>query len=199
MSCVARLCFVCLLLTFLRFVLPYAALALGNPTPPALCQQPTLAVPAGPNGVVLAMVRARGNLYIGGSFTAVGGVAARNVARWDGHAWSSCGPGGLQPFATIYALAATADGQLYAAGQLADSVGARLRLLRWDGWCWRRLGRTQPDSVRYLHGPGTGGPADWRGVRGRAVCGKPAIAGDALLSPLEGAALGVPAGDWRAC
>jgi alpha-tubulin suppressor-like RCC1 family protein len=72
------------------------------------------------------------------------GDTANTVARWDGHAWASCGPGGL-PSATIYALAATTDGQLYAAGQLEDSVGARLRLLRWNGRRWRRLGRAQPD------------------------------------------------------
>ncbi|MBK7769764.1 MAG: hypothetical protein IPI48_04285 [bacterium] len=33
------------------------------------------------------------NLYVGGSFTTVGGVAAANVATWDGTAWSPLGAG----------------------------------------------------------------------------------------------------------
>ena len=34
-----------------------------------------------------------GNLYAGGCFTTAGGVAANNVAKWDGSAWSALGSG----------------------------------------------------------------------------------------------------------
>ena len=33
------------------------------------------------------------NLYIGGSFIAVGNVVANHIAKWDGSAWSAFGAG----------------------------------------------------------------------------------------------------------
>src|SRR5690606_9866234 len=56
-------------------------------------------------------------LYLGGRFTEAGGVAARNVARWDGEAWSPLGDGlaGLE----VRALAVYDDGSgpaIYAGG-----------------------------------------------------------------------------------
>jgi hypothetical protein len=157
MSALAPLRRVCLLLTLLRFALPCAAWALGNPTPPDLCQPPALDIPAGPNGVVLAMVRARGDLYIGGSFTAVGGVAARNVARWDGHRWHSLGTGdenGVgQPYRytnygrerlttpSVQALAVAPNGDVYVGGEFAQAGHlAAAGLARWDGHHWGAVG-----------------------------------------------------------
>lgn len=81
-----------------------------------------------------------GNLYVGGSFTNVGGVAACNIAKWDGSKWSALGTGlGLQGF--FYAghlffpvsTLAVKDGVLYAGGQF----GSPTRFLaRWDGKRW---------------------------------------------------------------
>ncbi|WBO86713.1 ligand-binding sensor domain-containing protein [Hymenobacter yonginensis] len=80
----------------------------------------------------------------GESYESVPGDTASTVARWDGRAWHYFGPGGLYPYSAIYVLASTADGRLYAAGQLEDSMGAHPRLLRWDGHRWQRLGLAAP-------------------------------------------------------
>lgn len=90
-----------LLLTILTWGLPYVSLAQSSSALPDSCWQPGFGVPEGTNGEVLAMVWARGNLYIGGSFTAVGGVAARNVARWDGRTWHAVGSGLNGPVLTL--------------------------------------------------------------------------------------------------
>jgi hypothetical protein len=148
-----------LLLTLLTWGLPYAALALGSPTPPDSCWQPGFGVPEGTNGEVLAMVWARGSLYIGGNFTAVGGVAARNVARWDGHHWYSLGTGAdngisgsyrytnyntgqrYQSTTSVHALAVAPNGDVYVGGEFAQAGRvAAPGLARWDGHHWGSVG-----------------------------------------------------------
>jgi hypothetical protein len=105
---------------------------------------------AGVPGVVHALaVLPDGTLCAAGAGQGYGyvtGDTAKTVARWDGRAWHWFGPGGLYPYATIYALAPTAEGQLYAAGQLEDTAGSRPRLLRWNGHTWQRVGRAVPAS-----------------------------------------------------
>ena len=143
-----------LLLTLLIWGLPYVALAQGNSALPNSCWPPGFGVPEGTNGEVLAMVWARGNLYIGGSFTAVGGVAARNVVRWDGCRWHSLGTEGdngvsgayrytdystgreYQPTASVHALAVSPNGEVYVGGEFAQAgLVAAHGLARWDGTC----------------------------------------------------------------
>jgi hypothetical protein len=147
--------FLRLLLTLLTWGLPYATLALDTPIPPDSCWQPGFGVPEGTNGEVLAMVWARGNLYIGGRFTAVGGVAARNVARWDGHRWHSLGTGdengvsyhvdngrsqGENP-AGVRVLAVSPNGDVYVGGEFDRAGWAAVSCLaRWDGHQWRAVG-----------------------------------------------------------
>jgi hypothetical protein len=102
-----------LLLMLLTWGLPHVTLAQGRPALPDSRWQPGFGVPEGTNGAVLAMVWARGNLYIGGSFTAVGGVAARNVARWDGRSWHAVGSGLNGP---VLALACASSNRLLVGG-----------------------------------------------------------------------------------
>jgi hypothetical protein len=148
-----------LLLLLLTWGLPYVARALGSPTPPDSCWQPGFGVPQGTNGEVLAMVWARGSLYIGGRFTAVGGVAARNVARWDGHHWHSLGTGAnngvggsyrytdystdrqCEPPASVHALAVAPNGEVYVGGEFAQAGHVAAHgLARWDGHRWGTVG-----------------------------------------------------------
>ena len=44
-----------------------------------------------PDGAVQAIVSFGGNLYVAGTFTHVGSIAANHIARWDGATWSSLG------------------------------------------------------------------------------------------------------------
>jgi hypothetical protein len=86
-------------------------------------------------------------LYGGGDFTTAGGVAAKNIARWDGSAWSALGSGvasSLGAMTWVSALAVFDDGngpRLYVGGRfdLAGGVAAS-RIARWDGASWSPLG-----------------------------------------------------------
>jgi hypothetical protein len=61
-----------------------------------------------------------GSLYTGGYFGAAGGVAANNIARWDGVQWHPLGSGTSSP---VFALAFGADGSLYTGGQFTAAGG----------------------------------------------------------------------------
>ena len=60
----------------------------------------------------LALAVSGTNLYAGGYFTTAGGVAANNIAKWDGSAWSALGSG---MDGAVYALAVSGT-NLYAGG-----------------------------------------------------------------------------------
>ena len=81
------------------------------------------------------------DIYVGGSFTTIGGVEARNIARWDGSRWHSVGENennGVD--GTVYAI--TVDGvDVYVGGRF-DSAGTLLvyNLARWDGLKWNGVG-----------------------------------------------------------
>lgn len=82
------------------------------------------------NGRVSALaVDAAGKLYAAGEFEKAGGSPARNVARWDGKAWSSLGDGAAFPVSTF---AVNGKGEVYA-GDSASRVSA------WDGRAWSTL------------------------------------------------------------
>jgi WD40 repeat protein len=82
-----------------------------------------------------------GSLYAGGDFTTAGGIAANNIARWDGTLWHSLGSGmgGLERY--VAALAVGPDGSLYAGGWFTTAGGvAAINVARWDGAQWHPLG-----------------------------------------------------------
>jgi len=87
-------------------------------------------------------------LVAGGAFAIAGGVVARNVARWNGSAWSPLG-GGLQAGtdawgAVVNSLAAVEVGGasgLYAGGGFLIAGGMWVSYVaRWDGASWSELG-----------------------------------------------------------
>jgi hypothetical protein len=93
-------------------------------------------------------------LYVSGEFTAAGGIAVNNIARWDGNTWSAVGDG-LD--GTVRALAEFDDGSgpaLYAGG----SSG----IAKWDGTDWVPLGSGVYGAVSALlavNADSPGGPA----------------------------------------
>lgn len=93
----------------------------------------------GANGPVRAAVAdGSGNVYIGGSFTAVGEVSAANIARWNGSAWSPLSSG---ISGTVYALAISGT-NLYAGGEFAWTGDYTIQLgaiAKWDGESWSAL------------------------------------------------------------
>ena len=90
------------------------------------------------------------SLVIGGGFGSVQGVAATNIARWDGTAWSSLG-GGVD--ALVLALAVMPDGSLVAGGTFFMAGGNFARnLARWDGAAWSALGAGIAGPMTIVHG-----------------------------------------------
>ena len=88
------------------------------------------------NGPVLELLVSDGSLYVGGSFTSVGGVDAVNVAVFDGAAWS---PLSLDGALAVYALARSDEGELYAGGALGDFQEAG-GVVRRVGNAWELVG-----------------------------------------------------------
>lgn len=80
-------------------------------------------------------------LYVGGQFTTAGGVAATNIARWDGTAWSAVG-GGVT--GTVFAMQVFDDGSgpaLFVSGSFTQAGGAPAsRVAKWNGAAWSPLG-----------------------------------------------------------
>ncbi len=86
---------------------------------------------------VYAVAVLDGNVYVGGDFTTIDGVAANYIARWNGTAWNALGSG---VNATVYALAVRGT-DLYVGGTFTQAGGASARrVARWDGAAWYPLG-----------------------------------------------------------
>lgn len=95
------------------------------------------------NAVIFATVTDdAGNLYIGGHFSHVGGVAANNIAKWDGQAWSALGSGvSYEGGDTIVYALAVSGTNLYAGGWFTAAGGSTaLGIAKWDGSAWSALG-----------------------------------------------------------
>jgi hypothetical protein len=88
-------------------------------------------------------VLANGTLYAGGYFTTAGGVAATNIAQWNGSSWSALGSGlggGNNDFPEVSALAVSGN-TLYAAGLFTTAGGvAATNVAQWNGSSWSALG-----------------------------------------------------------
>ena len=108
-----------------------------------------------PGAVVRALAGTDGvggpALYAGGRFSTAGGVAARNVARWDGGAWTELGSGVGDASSEVRALAVFDDGSgpaLYAGGRFATAGGAPASAIaRWDGSGWSQVGSGFGSSI----------------------------------------------------
>ena len=93
-------------------------------------------------------------LYAGGHFETAGGVAADNVACWDGASWSALGSGTI---GVVRALGEHDDGSgpaLFVGGDFttAGAVPANY-VARWDGTSWSALGggMTWPGETPEVH------------------------------------------------
>jgi len=98
----------------------------------------------GPNGMVHIMTTYNDKLIVGGEFTAVGGLAASNIASWDSTGWKPLGAGvnGRVEALEIY------DGDLIVGGAFHEAGGVPANhLARWDGSSWEPFGTGADDTV----------------------------------------------------
>jgi hypothetical protein len=102
--------------------------------------------PRGTVTLVSAMTAAGTDLYLGGQLL-VGGVATRNLVRWDGANWSPVGTpvtvGDM--LATVYAIAVMGT-DVYVGGVFSeDGVYGSNKVKKWNGSSWTVL--TNPDNA----------------------------------------------------
>lgn len=103
--------------------------------------------PIGGIPFVSALVTNGNALYASGHFEVMGGVAATNIAKWDGTNWSALGNGvGLETvfedweFGHVESLAFV-EGVLFAGGRFARAGNvAATNVARWDGTNWSDIG-----------------------------------------------------------
>jgi RHS repeat-associated protein len=92
-----------------------------------------------------------GDLYVGGTFTNAGGVALRNVARWDGAQWHPLGQGAFNGVNSSVEALALHGNDLYAGGAFSESGGFTAnRIARWNGQFWTPLGAGPSNGVNGL-------------------------------------------------
>ncbi len=85
-------------------------------------------------GVVNALTIYNGELIAAGSFTSIGGVAAANIARWDGTTWRPLAQGVAGTIETLELHA----GSLFVGGSF-QTVGGTITspgVARWNGSAW---------------------------------------------------------------
>ena len=88
-------------------------------------------------GVVSAMLALGNDLYVGGTFTSIGGLATTSIARWDGTNWHALGSG---IDGGVFQLVQS-RGELVAAGHFLTAGGAPARYVaKWDGEEWSEVG-----------------------------------------------------------
>ena len=81
------------------------------------------------NGIIRTLAVIGTNLFVGGSFTNVGGVPANRIARWDGSAWSTLGSG---TSGTVLAMTEVGE-DLYIGGSFRSAGGKPANFLaRWN-------------------------------------------------------------------
>lgn len=103
------------------------------------------------NNVNAAVYDSAGNLYIGGSFTAVGPITANRIAKWDGSTWSPLGIGLAQTSSYVAAMAVDQTGNLYVAGDFNNAGGVSVsHVAKWNGTTWSSIGSTLNGSVTSL-------------------------------------------------
>jgi len=79
-----------------------------------------------------------GELYAGGSFTTIDGVAANNIARWNGSSWNALSTkdgNGINE--SVSAISVNEDEQVFAGGYFTNAGGLPAgHIARWDGSSW---------------------------------------------------------------
>jgi len=146
--------------------------------------------------VKVLTTRPNGELIAAGNFTSAGGVAANNIASWNGSTWSPLGGGITGPSATVQRLTTLPNGDVVAAGLFGTAGGVTVNnVARWDGTSWHAMGGLAVGSGEitglvarqngevFASGSVSGGVVRWNGTSWSPVPGAPQLAGALALLP----------------
>jgi hypothetical protein len=94
------------------------------------------------------------SLYAGGAFSRAGGALANHIAKWDGTSWSPLGSGTNGDVLALAVYTAGVDGrppELCAGGSFTTAGPlSAMRIARWNGSSWSRLGSGMDGDVEVL-------------------------------------------------
>lgn len=102
------------------------------------------------SGVVNSIVTSGTNVYVGGTFSALGtGTAARYVARWTGSAWQTLGTGANSGTDnSTKGIALGSNNEVYVVGGFSKAATADARnVAKWDGSAWSGFQTGQDNGV----------------------------------------------------
>ncbi len=100
------------------------------------------------NGPVYALLPEGDSIVVGGSFSLIGGVAARSVAAWNGTSWTALSQDGYAPEPLgvftggpiVFGLARDDGGVLHAGGSFWPMSASAGGVARWTGTAWEPVG-----------------------------------------------------------
>ncbi|MBF9141708.1 T9SS type A sorting domain-containing protein [Hymenobacter properus] len=102
-------------------------------------------------GGAYALAVSGSDVYVGGRFTQAGGVAASNIAKWNGSSWSALGTGvsgGISGNPSYVNAIAVSGANVYVGGVFTQAGGTTVdNISRWDGTRWNSLGSGIPAGI----------------------------------------------------
>lgn len=99
-------------------------------------------------GDVRAIAVSGNDVYIGGSFTAIGNVKANKIAKWNGNTWSAIGSNGGNgvggsSFSSVNAIAVSGSdvyvGGSFGQANIGGTVVGTSNIAKWNGSVWSAL------------------------------------------------------------
>ena len=113
---------------------------------------------AGVNGEVYAIAVSGNDVYVGGYFSAAGGVKANNIAKWNGTSWSALGSGvtgGNSTFSAGVSAIAVSGNNVYVGGFFNNAGGVSANsIARWNGTSWSAVGNGVTGGNGFRGAPG---------------------------------------------
>lgn len=104
------------------------------------CDGRWLPATAGFDDEIWALTRYQGQLVVAGDFDHVPGVAAKNVARWNGASWSGMNGDTLNSPRALRVF----SGDLYAGGVFSSPFAPASGIAKWNGSEWAGLAESLP-------------------------------------------------------
>jgi len=105
------------------------------------------ALGTGADNIVYTITVSGTDVYVGGDFTTIGGVAANRIAKWNGSNWSALGTGADLSVMSI----AVSGSDVYAGGAFTTMDGIAVgRIAKWNGSFWSALGSGADGAVKAI-------------------------------------------------